>query len=156
MFGFTTFSQTYVANVNVVDVINKKLIPGQTVVVTNNIISAIKPIGKIKIPADAKIIEGVGKYLIPGLTDAHVHFFQSGGLYTRPDGLDLRKYSSYEKEMDWVHSNMEDLLRRYMQMGITSVIDVGATYSFLKQRDSFVNKNYSPTIYMTGPLLTSY
>jgi imidazolonepropionase-like amidohydrolase len=156
IFCLTTFSQTFVANVTIVDVVNKQLLPRQTVVVTNDIISAIKPIAKIKIPADAKIVDGMGKYLIPGLTDAHVHFFQSGGLYTRPDGLDLRKYRSYEKEIDWVHSNMEDFLRRYMQMGITSVIDVGATYSFLKHRDSFANRRYSPAIYMTGPLLTSY
>jgi imidazolonepropionase-like amidohydrolase len=156
VFSLTTFGQIYVTNVTVVDVENKKLIPEQTVVVTNDIISVIKPVSKIKIPYDAKIINGLGKYLIPGLTDAHVHFFQSGGLYTRPDALDLRKYSSYEKEINWVHNNMEDFLRRYMQMGITSVIDVGATYNFLKQRDSFANKSYSPTIYMTGPLLTSY
>lgn len=156
MFCFTTFSQTYITNVIIVDVVNKKLIPQQTVVVTNDIISEIKPFGKIKIPANAVIIEGKGKYLIPGLTDAHVHFFQSGGLYTRPDALDLRKFNSYEKEINWVHNNMEDLLRRYMKNGITSVIDVGATYNFLKQRDTFANKTYAPTIYMTGPLLTSF
>lgn len=156
IFCFTTFSQTYITNVTIVDVINTKLLTGQTVVVTNDIISAITPAIKINIPANAVTIDGMGKYLIPGLTDAHVHFFQSGGLYTRPDGLDLRKYSSYDKEINWVHSNMEDFLQRYIQIGITSVIDVGATYNFLKQRDSFANKSYSPTIYMTGPLLTSY
>lgn len=156
-FSFTAIcGQTYISNVAIVDVENRKIIPGQTVVLTNETISAIKPFNKIKIPADAAIIDGTGKYLLPGLTDAHVHFFQSGGLYTRPDGLDLRKYSSYEKEINWVHTNMEDLLRRYLQNGITSVIDVGATYNFLKQRDSFSNKWYSPSIYMTGPLLTSY
>ena len=62
---------------------------------------------------------------MPGLTDAHVHFFQSGGLYTRPDAIDFRKYKPYDKEIDWVHNNMEDFLRRYIQCGITSVIDVG-------------------------------
>ena len=93
---------------------------------------------------------------MPGLTDAHVHFFQSGGLYTRPDAIDLRKDKPYDKEIEWVHNNMEDFLRRYLQCGITSVIDVGSTYNFLQQRDSFENKNYAPSIYMTGPLLTSY
>ena len=156
LFCSTIFSQSYITNVTVVDVVNKKLIPEQTVVVTDDIISAIEPFGKIKIKANALLIDGKGKYLIPGLTDSHVHFSQSGGLYTRPDALDLRKYSSYEKEIDWAHNNMEDFLRRYLQMGITSVIDVGATYNFLKQRDSFAKKSYSPTIYMTGPLLTSY
>jgi imidazolonepropionase-like amidohydrolase len=155
-FYLPIFSQTYITNVTIVDVLNKKLIPGQTVMVTNDIISAIKPVGKIKIAPNAKIVDGMAKYLMPGLTDAHVHFFQSGGLYTRPDALDLSKYSAYEKEIDWAHHNMENLLRRYLQLGITSVIDVGATYNFLNQKDSFANKSYSPAIYMSGPLLTSY
>ena len=156
LFTLNAIGQTYISNVTIVDVVNKKLIPGQTVVMTNDMISAIQPSAKIKIPENGKVIDGSGKYLMPGMTDAHVHFFQSGGVYTRPDALDLRKYYSYEKEINWVHTNMEDLLRRYMQTGITSVIDVGANYHFLQQRDSFANKPYSPSIYMTGPLLTSY
>lgn len=84
------YSQTYIHNVTVVDVINQKLIPNQTVVLTKEIISEIKPSKKIKIPNNAKTINGEGKFLIPGMTDSHVHFFQSGGLYTRPDALDLR------------------------------------------------------------------
>ena len=152
-----SFSQLYITNVSVVDVINKKIVAGQTVVVTDNKISDIKPTGKIKPAANATIIDGSGKYIMPGMTDAHVHFFQSGGLYTRPDALDLRKVAPYDKELAWVHNNMEDLLRRYVRAGITSVVDVGASYSFLQQqRDSFANKVYAPTIYMTGPLLTSY
>ena len=71
-------------------------------------------------------------------------------------GIDLRKDRPYDKEIKWVHNNMEDFLRRYLQCGITSVIDVGSTYNFLQQRDTFVNKNYAPSVYMTGPLLTSY
>ncbi len=34
---------------------------------------------------------------MPGMTDAHIHFFQSGGLYTRPDVIDLRSKVPYEK-----------------------------------------------------------
>ncbi len=151
-----SFSQLYVTNVSIVDVINKKIVAGQTVVVADNKIADIKPTGKIKLAANATVIDGTGKYMMPGMTDAHVHFFQSGGLYTRPDAIDLRKVAPYDKELAWVHNNMEDLLRRYVRAGITSVVDVGASYSFLHQRDSFANKAYAPTIYMTGPLLTSY
>jgi imidazolonepropionase-like amidohydrolase len=156
LLAFTLFSQTYITHVTLVDVVNQKLLQDQTVVLTADKISAIYAADKVKVPANALIMDGKGKFLIPGMTDGHVHFFQSGGLYTRPDGLDLRKYHSYEKETAWVHNNMEDLLRRYLQAGITSVIDVGATYNFLQQRDSFVNKTYAPTVYMTGPLLTSW
>lgn len=158
-FGLITLKgvcQTYIINVTVVDVDKQRLIPGQTVTITGNLISRIDAAKKIKIPVDATVVDGSGKYLLPGLTDAHVHFFQSGGLYTRPDGIDLRKDKPYEKEIDWVHNNMEDFLRRYTRLGITSVIDVGSTISFLQQRDTFTNKNYAPKIYMTGPLLTSW
>lgn len=150
------FSQTYISNVTVVDVMNQKTIPGQTVVVKNGIITAIQASDAIKIPVGAAVIAGKGKFLMPGLTDAHVHFFQSGGLYARPDALDLRKFRPYEQEIKWVHNNMEDFLRRYVRLGITSVIDVGSTYNFLQQRDSFETKDYAPEIFMTGPLLTSY
>ena len=154
--SLTTFSQTYITNVTVLDVVKQKLIPGQTVMIKDGIIANMLSSKKIKVPRDATTIDGTGKFLMPGLTDAHVHFFQSGGLYTRPDAINLTKDKPYEKEIAWVHNNMEDFLRRYLKCGITSVIDVGDNYSFLQQRDSFENKNYAPSIYMTGPLLTSY
>ncbi|WP_172276754.1 amidohydrolase family protein [Chryseobacterium sp. LAM-KRS1] len=152
----TIHAQTYIQNVTVVDVMNKKMIPNQTVVVTKNMISEIKPGHKVTIPKNATVIDGKGKFLMPGMTDAHVHFFQSGGLYTRPDAFDLRKQIPYEKEIDWVHQNMEDFLLRYLKNGITSVIDAGATFNFLKLRDSFAKNPSLPSVYMTGPLITTY
>ncbi|QOG00942.1 amidohydrolase family protein [Flavobacterium sp. MDT1-60] len=149
------FAQTYITNVTIADVEKQKLVSNQTVVITNDLISKIQS-GKIKIPANATVIDGKGKFLFPGLTDAHVHFFQNGGLYTRPDVINLRSEFPYEKEMKLAHETMEDKLRRYLQNGITNVIDVGASYSYLKQRESFKNKDFAPSIYMTGPLLTTY
>jgi imidazolonepropionase-like amidohydrolase len=34
---------------------------------------------KIKIPANVTVIDGTGKFLALGLTDAHIHFSQDGG-----------------------------------------------------------------------------
>jgi imidazolonepropionase-like amidohydrolase len=155
VFSFPIFAQTYITNATIADVEKQKLIPNQTVIITNDLISKIQS-AKIKIPANAIVIDGKGKYLFPGLTDAHVHFFQNGGLYTRPDVINLTNEFSYAKEMKLAHQTMEDKLRRYLQNGITNVIDVGASYSYLKQRELFKNKDYAPTIYMTGPLLTTY
>ena len=150
------FSQTYVTNVNVADVENQKILPNQTIVITNDLITTVKSSRKVKIPDNANIIDGTGKYIFPGLTDAHIHFFQNGGLYTRPDAIDLRQFMPHEKDLTYAHNNMENVLHRYLQNGITNVIDVGASYSFLKQRDDFKNKVDAPSIYMTGPLLTTY
>jgi len=156
LISFSLFSQTYVTNVTIVDVEKQKLVSNQTVVITDDIITNIQPSWKIKVPPNSTIIDGANKFLAPGLTDAHIHFFQSGGLYTRPDVIDLRKHMPYQKEIDLAYESMEETLRRYLQNGITNVIDVGATYNFLKQKEKFDTKKDAPSIYMTGPLLTTY
>ena len=150
------FCQTYIKNVTVVDVLKGKLVSDQTVTINGAIITDIAASKKVNIPANANVIDGTGKFLMPGLTDAHIHFFQSGGLYTRPDGLDLRKYVPYDQEIAWGHAHMDEFLRRYTSAGITNVVDPGATFNFLKERDSLKNKSYAPDIYMAGPLITTY
>src|SRR5581483_7640727 len=60
-----------------------------TVVVTGDRIVAVGPSAKVRVPAGAERIDGHGKWLIPGMVDGHVHFFQSGNLYTRPDVADF-------------------------------------------------------------------
>ncbi len=149
-------AQVLIKNVNVADVENKKMLSGYSVLALDGKIVAVDKDIKFKLPAGTVIIDGTGKYLVPGFTDAHVHFFQSGGMFARPDVIDLRKHQTYEKELEWVHNNMEDFLRRYAANGITSVIDVGASFNFLSQRDTFLTKAYAPLIKMTGPLLTTY
>jgi len=151
-----SFSQTYITDDTVSDVDNQKLIPHQTVIIIGDLISKIQRADKVSIPANAIVVAGAGKYLFPGLTDAHVHFSQTGGLYTRPDAINLQEFKPYPEEIKWSHEHMEEVLRRYLKAGITTVIDVGTTVNFLKQREEFKNATYSPTIYMAGPLLTTY
>tara|TARA_R110002072_G_scaffold239130_2_gene396858 strand:- start:501 stop:2189 length:1689 start_codon:yes stop_codon:yes gene_type:complete len=150
------FSQTHITNVTIADVEKQRWIPNQTVIIKDDRIVNIQKSSKIKIPESAIVINGTDKYVLPGLTDAHIHFFQSGGLYTRPDVIDLQKDMPYQKEIDYSHETMEELLHRYLQNGITNVIDVGTTINFLKQRELFKNNDDVPSIYMTGPLLTTY
>ncbi|HEY1115658.1 MAG TPA: amidohydrolase family protein [Chitinophagaceae bacterium] len=152
----TTGAQLLIRNVTVVDTENKKLLRAQNVVVVDGRIAALGNQVRYKLPPGTPVIDGTGKFLMPGLVDAHVHFFQSGGVYARPDAVDLRKYQPYNREIEWVHRNMEAFLRRYTSAGITTVIDVGSTLNFLKQRDTFRNKPYAPAVYMTGPLLTTW
>ena len=150
------FSQTYITNVTIADVEKQRWIPNQTVIIKDDRIVNIQKSSKIKIPESAIVINGTDKYVLPGLTDAHIHFSQSGGLYTRPDVINLQKDMPYQKEIDYSHEMMDEVLHRYLQNGITNVIDVGTTINFLKQRELFKNNDDVPSIYMTGPLLTTY
>ena len=150
-------SQLLIKNTNVIDVENNKILTGYDVLVENGrITSVVKTTPASRDPMATQVIDGGGKYLIPGLADAHVHFFQTGGLFTRPDAIDLRKYQPYDKELKWAHDHMEDFLRLYTSAGITSVIDPGSSFHFLQQKDSFANKTYAPVIKMSGPLLTTF
>ncbi len=152
-----TSAQLLIKNTNVIDVEQKKILAGYSVLVVDGKIAIVDKDKNFKqLPEGTTIIDGTGKYLSPGFTDAHVHFFQSGGLYARPDAIDLRKIRPYAEEIRWTQTHMEDLLRRYLSAGITSVIDVGASHNFLMQKDTFAAKPWSPLVRMTGPLLTTY
>ena len=86
-----------IKDVTIIDVKKGKALPGQSVIINNERIEAIGPAKKLKEPANAMVIDGAGKFLMPGMIDAHIHFFQSGSLYTRPDAVDLRKKSALRK-----------------------------------------------------------
>lgn len=78
----TGTGQTLIKNITVIDVENKKLLPGYTVVAQNGKIISVANSKTFKLPEGTAVIDGTGKYLVLGFTDAHVHFFQSGGLFT--------------------------------------------------------------------------
>jgi len=43
-----------------------------------------------------KQIDCVGKFILPGYIDTHIHFFQSADLFTRPDGADFNSVRPYK------------------------------------------------------------
>lgn len=103
-----------------------------------------------------QIVDVKNKYLIPGLVDGHVHYFQSGGLYTRPDVADLRQYTSYQEEKDWIKENLQDIQKRYLACGITSTIDVGGPFTNFDIRKNAINNPHSPKAFVAGPLISTY
>jgi imidazolonepropionase-like amidohydrolase len=48
---------------------------GQTVLVDKDKIVAVGPAASVRVPAGAQVIDGRGKTLVPGLWDAHMHFY---------------------------------------------------------------------------------
>ncbi|MDH3600103.1 MAG: amidohydrolase family protein [Candidatus Tectomicrobia bacterium] len=64
-------SYTLIKNVKIFDGVHDKLTPGH-VLIENNLIKAV---GAIKtVPEEAKVIDGGGRTLMPGMIDSHVHF----------------------------------------------------------------------------------
>jgi cytosine/adenosine deaminase-related metal-dependent hydrolase len=101
-----------------------KVLPNATVVVNGDKIERVA-MGRQDAATLGKQVSCVGKFILPGYIDTHVHFFQSGDLFTRPDGPDFTGIRSYKDEVAWIKSHLDDVFARYIRSGITSVVDVG-------------------------------
>ncbi len=62
-----------VTNVTVVDVDTGALVPDQTVVIAGERIAVVGPSTEVTVPAGATVVDGAGRFAIPGLWDMHVH-----------------------------------------------------------------------------------
>ena len=61
------------ANVHVVSMTSDRVAADQNVVVADGRIVAVGPTASVAIPPGARVIDGSGKYLAPGLADMHAH-----------------------------------------------------------------------------------
>jgi hypothetical protein len=66
-----------IKRVTVIDATGKPGQPDMTVVIAGNRIVAVSPWNKAKAPKSAQVVDGTGKFLIPGLWDMHMHYFPS-------------------------------------------------------------------------------
>jgi imidazolonepropionase-like amidohydrolase len=62
-----------IQDVGLIDVRVGRVTPGQTIVVDRNRIVEVGPNRGSNIPSHSRVIDGSGKYLIPGLWDMHAH-----------------------------------------------------------------------------------
>jgi len=102
----------------------------QTLIIKDGKIHKIASSKDLKLSKENKIIDGTGKFIIPGLWDAHIHF-------------------AYIKELA---PNMFDLFLAY---GITSVRDTGGQISYVRKfkEESLANPTTVPRVMIAGPLL---
>jgi imidazolonepropionase-like amidohydrolase len=75
-----------IVDVNLINMEMDTVLEHQTIIVEDEQISKIGPSDKTKLPPDAQIISGSGKYLLPGFIDMHVHI---------SDESDLLKFLRY-------------------------------------------------------------
>ncbi|MEL6675133.1 MAG: amidohydrolase family protein [Bacteroidota bacterium] len=146
---------TYI-NVHVLDVESFETLQDQAITLEGGNIQAVQAMKKFKAGEGDIVKDMEGRWVIPGLVDAHVHFFQSGGLYTRPDAFDFRAIQPYEQERKELLAMAPDLYQRYLAAGLTRVCDVGGpmtNYDLRTQSDTLAA---SPTLYVTGPLISTY
>ena len=68
------------AHVTIIDVTGGPSKPDMTVVIREDRISDIGKAGEMPVPPDATVVDASGKFLIPGLWDMHVHWYNRDSL----------------------------------------------------------------------------
>ncbi|MEN8260951.1 MAG: amidohydrolase family protein [Pseudomonadota bacterium] len=119
-------------------------------------IAAVGRRADVPIPKEAQVVDASGQWIIPGLIDAHIHFFQSGGIYTRPDIIDLRSIRPYAEETTWIKQRIPRTLARYLASGVTSVVDVGGPFWTFDVRGFAGRTAEAPRVAVAGPLVATY
>ena len=131
-----------------------KVLSNATIVINGDKIEAVV-MGKQNAAALGKQIDCTGKFVLPGYIDTHIHFFQSGDLFTRPDGADLNSVRPYKDEVAWIKSHLNDVFARYIRCGITSVVDVGGPMWNFEVRKTANSTAKAPRVAVAGPLISS-
>lgn len=118
-----------IRNVTVVPATGGPSMPATTVLIRDDRIAAVGPSDAVTIPADARVVDGTGKFLLPGLIDLHVHVSK-----TRGSALGL-----------------------FVANGVTTVRDMGGDYDEMRQwrREVAGGTRIGPRIVMPGPILES-
>src|SRR5881396_1870263 len=131
-----------------------KVMSNATVVINGDKIERVA-MGKQDAATLGKQIDCVGKFILPGYIDTHVHFFQSADLFTRPDGADFNNVRPYKDEVAWIKSHLDDVFARYIRCGITSVVDVGGPMWNFEVRKKANAMQKAPRVAVAGPLISS-
>ncbi|WP_242361068.1 amidohydrolase family protein [Anaeromyxobacter sp. SG17] len=125
------------------------------VVIEGNRIVRVGSASDVAAPPHAEVVGGPDRWVIPGLIDAHVHFFQSGSIYTRPDGVDLTARVPYAQERAAIRAKIDDVFRRYLRSGVTAVVDMGGPEWNFEVRERAARSPLAPRVAVAGPLLSS-
>jgi len=119
-----------------VDVAAGRVIPGQTVTIEGDRIMEVASEAAARVPAGAQVLDGRGRYLMPGLWDMHVHF--------RSNPVDRERVLADENEAT---------LELFVANGVVGVREMGGDLSdhVLRWREEIKSgKRVGPRILTAG------
>lgn len=117
-------------NVTVVPMTSETVIAGQSVVVRNGKIHKIAPLEDVNRGSKSTVIDGKGKFLMPGISEMHAHIPQPG---PGPD-------------------RVKETLFLYLSNGITTIRGMLGHPSHLELKNEVLSGNVlGPTIYTSSP-----
>jgi imidazolonepropionase-like amidohydrolase len=120
-------------DVNVLPMDREGVLPGQTVVVVDGVITEMGPADDVEVGTGATIVDGGGRYLMPGLAEMHAHV---------PPGDNPARDA------------VEDILFLYVANGITTIRGMlGSAYQIPLAGEIARGEVLGPTFYVAAPSL---
>ena len=116
-----------IKNVNIIPMtLENTVIENATVVIRDGKIASINTL----VPESVEVIEGKGKWLIPGLIDMHIH-----GL------ADIDFGSTYPTKGATFFVDNQDVMTLYVANGVTAILDLNARVDNFGQRNEIIKGN---------------
>jgi len=124
------------------------------VLVRSGRITCVGTVAQCAIPDAAVRVDVSGRFVTPGLVDAHVHFSQTGWVDGRPDGLSAPAIYPYPETARSLRANPARWYRSYLCSGITAVFDVGGHPWTTGLPARAEGDSLAPHVRAAGPLIT--
>lgn len=125
-------------HVNVIPMTSNVVLEDQTVVITDGKISLISPSNNVKIGDEVTVIDGSGKFLLPGLAEMHGHVPPTDPPSNAP------RYMNMEY--------VENTLFLYTAAGVTTVRGMLGWPNQLELKDKVASGELiGPNLYLAGP-----
>ena len=122
-------SAVAIRNVTVIPMTDARPAARQSVIIRNGRIAEIGPSAQVRVPEGASVVDGTGKYLVPGFFEMHAHTSK-----TRASALGL-----------------------YVTYGVTTIRDQGSEHSEVLRwrREIRDGSRVGPRMFIAGPYLES-
>src|SRR5262249_41624003 len=117
------------------DSMNGSMEPAQAIVIVGQKIAAVgTPRHPVELPKDARVIDAAGKFIIPGLIDAHVHLVH---------------------RLNFAHVTGDEILPLFLATGVTTVRDTGdeIVAQTLVARFATAHQNLCPRVFTCSFLI---
>ena len=138
----------------VIDGTGRAAIPNAVVVVARDRLTCIGTVTQCPVPSGATRVDVTGRFITPGLVDAHVHFSQTGWLDGRPDLIAAPALYPYAETARALRANPARWYRAYLCSGVTAAYDVGGHPWTTALPARAEPDSLAPHVRAAGPVLT--
>lgn len=145
---------TALTGATVIDGTGRPGVANSVVIVNGDRIACVGSAAQCPVPAGASRVDLAGRFITPGLVDAHVHFSQTGWVDGRPDGLSAPSIYPYLETARALRANPQRWFKSYLCSGVTAVYDVGGHPWTTALPARAEPDPMAPHVRAAGPLIT--